>query len=147
MVEEKFKSVELLCRGFVILVGNKKGVEYVVLNEKEEETNEGMIFSVKKSTKGYPGDIYDAELSEDSMRGLKFNRPFNDKERVAVLQIRSSANQIEHQAKSQQKKAELNDDAVYDLLKPLRTAYRSTNSLGKSALIARVINIMQSNRL
>lgn len=143
MSDEKFKKVEVLCCGFVVLVGNKKGVEYVLLDENGKETNEKMVFSVKKSTKGYAGDVYDVELSDSAMRGLQFNRIHDDRERVGVLKIKSRALETEHQATIQQKKAQLDDSAMYDLLKPLRTAYHATNSLGKSALIARVINIIQ----
>ena len=143
MTGDKFVKVELLCCGFVILTGNKKGIEYIVLDKDGKETGRSRFYSVNKSTKGYPGDVYDAELSSNQMRCLKFNRQFSDKERAGVLKINSRAAETEYQATIQQKKAELDDSAMYNLLKPLSVAYHSTNSLGKSALITRVINIMQ----
>lgn len=139
----EFKEVELLCLGMVVLKGNKKGVEYVVLNKAGFETEKKMCFAVNKNTKGLAGSVYKAEMSVDSVRKISFDRMYGRTERRAEIQLASKAIETEHQAYIQEKKAGLDDSAILEMLRPLRQAYHSTNALGKSALVARVIHIMQ----
>ena len=138
-----FEEVVLLCLGMVILKGNKKGVEYVPLDAHGKETTDTMCFAVNKLTRGSAGSVYYAESSENRIRNIRFAGLFEDTDRRAVIQLASRAIETEHQAYIQQKKAGLDDSAILEMLRPLRQAYHSTNVLGKSALVARVINIMQ----
>ena len=141
--DDGFKKAEILCKGFVILTGNKKGVEYIILSDDGKETSDRMVFSINKNTKGYAGSVYSCEVSDTSVRCIEFTRTFEDSDRRAVLMARSQANQTAHQAYIQQKKDQTDDTALLEMLRPLREIYHSTNHLGRSALIARVILYMQ----
>lgn len=141
--DDKFKPVQIVCLGTVILKGGKKGIAYGLLDGDRKETGDKMYFSIMKSTKGSAGMVYDARYFDNTIMGITYFAPLNDMDRKAAIKIASQATEVEYQTMRQQKKAELDDTAILELLKPLRDAYRSTNGIGRGALIARVILIMQ----
>ena len=142
--ESEFKEVRLLCLGMVALRGDKKGIEFVVLDNNERETSETICFILKKNTRGSAGSIYKVQKSGGTIKGrLEHDGLLGDTERRSVIQLASKAVETAQQARSQQKKSEKDDTAILELLRPLRQAYHSTNHLGRSALIARVIDYMQ----
>ena len=140
----EYERKQVLCLGSAILTGKKKGIGFVVLDDAGNETDNRMYFGKKARVHGGSGCVYEVLISEDGFRGnLKYIGPFKSEDRCAVLRLQSDGIDIEHQARLDQKKAEKSDDALREVLAPLSKLYRRTNALGKTALIARIITIIQ----
>lgn len=140
---DEYKEVEMLCMGNYLGNDGKLYIAWVDLDENGER-GELHIFRKMKTTKGQPGNVYKTEASKNQIRGrFSYVRMWEPAEERAKIQMQSRNEETEHAALGQRKRMETNDDFILGCIKPLRKAYSSTNHLGKTALIARIILLMQ----
>ncbi len=145
MSSEVFKKVNYLCLGVVELQGEKKGIQFSVLDEEDKETSTTRCFMKKDYPKCFPGIIYTIESSETQMRGgTEWVGTWPDAERRTEIMVASRAVDDLFTARAQRKKAEKDQSDILECLAPIRKAYQKTNHAGRAAVLARAILYIQT---
>jgi hypothetical protein len=135
------KPVKMLCLGVVPLVGGKKGYEFEWADEPDRRNL--LLGSSKVTNRCYAGCYYSISSDGESFYGdFMFAGTIEDDKRRALLQLESKANQMVFDMQAQNKKEGYDYNSLRRVLLPIINLANRTNSQGRAAIIARVIEMI-----
>ena len=140
----EFKDVNYLCLGLIQLEGNVKGIEFVTLDENNQETAKTVCFKKSAYKHCYPGVIYTMASNETKCRKERWFGSWPDTERRLEIVTASKAVEATFTMEAQRKKSEKDKTDILSCLDPIVKAYNKTNRQGQAAILAQAILYIQN---
>lgn len=146
---EVMKPYKVVCTGVAELADGKLGTILQQVNDDGTVDPRNRIFDEKKCTKAFirTGGVYEIEANDTFTRAFVASPKYqgmwaNEHDRVK-WQATERSIKLARAAKKQMKD-DVSQNAMMDVLAPIREAYRKTNHLGRLAIEVQVLAYLRN---
>lgn len=148
MANSNFTEVRVVCLGTVLSHNHNKSTGLQLIDEQDKPVGEPAYFGNMK--KGFPAAIFtikgivvDGNLNTVQPASLTWDKRMTDTEWAAEIRVAHEAGETVLTVARQTKNARRDRSDILDTLKPLRRAWKNTNSDGRLAIELRVLRYLR----